>query len=377
MRINHRTGVVIPISSVHLGAEVEKSVLEVLRSGHLAQGPAVERFEAEVAAMAGTKHAMAVTSGTTALVAALESLELEPGDEVITSPFTFVATLNAILEAGAIARFADISDDFTIDTSAVEAAITPSTRVVMPVHLYGLPADMSSIDPVASRHELAIVEDAAQAHGAALGDRPVGSYGLGCFSFYATKNVTTGEGGVITTDDEALADRIRLLRNQGMRLRYQYEVPGHNYRMTDLQAAVALPQLQHLEQITAVRRRNAARLTEGLNGVPGLVVPAESRGRRHVFHQYTVRVTGNALVDRDTLAKELEGRGIGSGVYYPRPVYDYECYRQHPQVVIDETPNAERVAREVLSLPVHPQVSDTDIDMIISSIREVLDHVSR
>ncbi len=244
----------IPISTVRLGADEERLVLEVLRSGHLAQGPMVARLEAGFADVARVRHVVAVSSGTTALVAALQALEVGPGQEVVTSPFTFVATLNAILEVGAAPRFADISlRDFCMDPERVADACTSRTRVLMPVHLYGQPADMGRLVPIAQERSIAVVEDAAQAHGAELDGRAVGSFGLGCFSLYATKNVTTGEGGLVTTDDEALADRLRLLRNQGMRNRYEYEVPGHNYRLTDLQAAVGIPQLERLATTTSAR----------------------------------------------------------------------------------------------------------------------------
>ena len=218
----------------------------------------VKRFEDAFAAVSGTKHAIAVNNGTTALVAALQVLDLKPGDEVITSPFTFVATLNAILEAGATVRFADIRrDDFAIDPDAVAKAVTDRTKVLMPVHLYGQTADMGKLAPLAAEHGLQVIEDSAQAVGASFEGKQAGSFGIGCFSLYATKNITTAEGGVITTDDDALADKLRVLRNQGMRARYQYEVAGHNYRMTDLHAAVGIPQLAKLDQLTAARQANA------------------------------------------------------------------------------------------------------------------------
>ncbi len=238
------------------------------------------------------RHAVAVTNGTIALVAAMQALGLEPGDEVVTSPFTFVATLNAILECGAVARFADIDPrTFTVDADAVADAITPRTRALMPVHIYGQAADMARIAPLAADRGLVVVEDAAQAHGATVDGRAVGSFGVGCFSFYATKNVTSGEGGMITTDDDLLADTLRVLRNEGMRARYEYERAGHNYRLTDVQAAIAIPQLAHLAESNERRRANAARLDEGLAGIPGLLTPLVAPGRTHVFHQYTVRVT--------------------------------------------------------------------------------------
>jgi perosamine synthetase len=358
---------VIPISCVDV-REAEPLVLEVLRSGSLAQGPMVERLERAFAEVVGVRHAVAVNNGTTALVAALQVLDLRPGDEVVTSPFTFVATLNAILEAGATARFADIrEDDFAIDPAAVEAVVGDRTAVLMPVHLYGQTADMGPLETIAGRAGLHLVEDAAQAHGAGYDGRCAGSFGTGCFSFYATKNVTTGEGGMITTDDDAVADRLRLLRNQGMRTRYRYELAGHNYRMTDLHAAVGLPQVARIDEITARRRENAARLTAGLSGLDGVRLPAELPGRSHVWHQYTVLLPESA--DRDRVAEKLSAAGVGSGVYYPRAVFDHDCYRDDPRVVAADVPVAASVARRCLSLPVHQHLTDDQVDDVAGAFR--------
>lgn len=363
----------IPISCVDLGPEVEERVLQVLRSGMVAQGPVVKEFEDTFAGITGVRHAVAVNNGTTALVAAMQALDLEPGDEVITSSFTFVATLNAILEAGATAVFADIrADDFCLDPVSVESKITDRTKVLMPVHLYGQCADMDGLMPIIEKHQLELVEDAAQAHAAGYGDKKAGSFGLGCFSFYGTKNVTTGEGGMITTDHDGVADRLRMLRNQGMRARYQYEMAGHNYRLTDLQAALALPQLARLDDTTAKRRANADRLSKGLAGVPGLSVPRQLPGRSHVWHQYTVLITEEAKVDRDTVVAELAKREIGSGIYYPKLVFDYDCYRDNDAVRTSAAPVAERVVQQAVSLPVHPKLSGSDLDAVITAVREIL-----
>lgn len=364
---------VIPISVVRLDEEAERLAVEVIRSGMIAQGPMVRRLEQAFADLVGVRHAIAVNNGTTALVAALQVLDLEPGDEVLTSPFTFVASLNAILEAGATARFADITEeDFCLDPAAVEAAVSDRTRVLMPVHLYGQAADMSRVGPLATRRGVHVVEDAAQAHGATVDGRAAGAFGLGCFSFYGTKNLTMGEGGMITTDDDAVADRLRVLRNQGMRQRYQYEMPGHNYRLTDLQAALAIPQLARYAEQVARRQRNAERLNAGLFDVAGLRMPRQVAGRHHVWHQYTVLVTDEAPVDRDELATRLAERGVGSGVYYPRLAFDYDCYRDHPRVRIEPTPVALSVSQRCLSLPVHQHLSDGDLDEIITAVREVM-----
>ncbi len=362
----------IPISVVRIGEEEERLVLEVLRSGRLAQGPMVETLEREFAATHEVEHAVAVNNGTSALVAAIQALALQPGDEVITTPFSFVATLNAILEAGATARFADIGSDFCMDAKSAESLVNARTRAVMPVHLYGLAADMPALAALTERYGLALIEDAAQAHGARIGDRPVGSFGLGCFSFYATKNVASGEGGMVTTPDAVLADRLRLLRNQGMRHRYQYEIVGHNYRMTELQAAVAIPQLRQMSERNKRRRANAARLSAGLADVPGITTPEVPEGREHVFHQYTIRIGHGSRADRDVVASSLDAAGISSGIYYPRLMHDYACYHDDPRVVADDTPNARRAAQEVLSLPVHPFLADEEIDRIVSAVREAL-----
>jgi dTDP-4-amino-4,6-dideoxygalactose transaminase len=313
-----------------------------------------------------------VSNGTISLVAALQALELPGGSEVVTSPFTFVATVNAALEAGATVRFADIDPvSFCVDPDAIRDAVTASTAVVMPVHLFGQSADMGSIMEIAGSIGAAVVEDAAQAHGARFEGRPVGSFGIGSFSLYATKNVMTGEGGIITTNDDVLADRLRLLRNQGMRQRYQYEVAGHNYRLTDLQAAVGLPQMRHLGERTDARRRNAAGLAERLGSIEGIVLPEVLPGRDHVWHQYTLRVTESAPFTRDELIEGLGAAGVGCGIYYPRAAYDYDCYRAHPGVIASHCPNAEQAAREVLSLPVHPSLSESDLDRIAEAVRSV------
>jgi dTDP-4-amino-4,6-dideoxygalactose transaminase len=360
----------IPISAVVVDDDVRRAVLDVLDSGQLAQGPVVARLEEEFAALCGVPHAIAVNSGTTALVASIEALALEPGDEVLTSPFTFAATLNAILEAGATARFVDIDpSDFTMDPAILEQSLTDRTRVVVPVDLYGQPAAMDRITDLAARHGARVVEDAAQAHGAAIGGRATGSFDVGCFSFYATKNVSTGEGGMITTGDDALAERLRILRNQGMRRRYEYVMAGHNYRLTDLQAAVGLPQLRRLAESTEARRQHAAALCERLADVPGIVLPTIRAGRTHVFHQFTIRVTADFRVSRDQLVDELASRGIGTGIYYPRVVFDHDCYRAHPRVVAEPAPEAARAANEVLSLPVHPHLSPRDIDRIVEAVQ--------
>lgn len=360
----------IGVSSVSVGAEAEALVLEVLRSGQLAQGAFVERFERRFAEVHGVDHALAVNSGTTALVVALQALGIGPGDEVITSPFTFIATVNAILEAGATVRFGDVGDDFNLTPDSVTALINSKTRVIMPVHLYGYMCDMAAFSDLAATNGLSIVEDAAQAVGATFEGRAAGSFGIGCFSLYATKNVYTGEGGIVTTNDAEVADRVRLLRNHGMRERYQYEIAGHNYRLTNLAAAVGIPQLETIDSNNLLRQRNAKVLRDGLAGLKGLVVPPEPvAGRTHVYHQFTLRLTEESGVDREAFMQRLAERGVGSGVYYPAAAFDYDSYRNHPRVVRDSCPSTKRVAAEVVSIPVHPNLSEDDLSTIVDAVR--------
>jgi len=361
----------VPISKVPVNEDIESLVLEVLRSGHLAQGPMVARLEAAFAELCAVPHAIAVSNGTVALEAAAAALGLGPGDEIITTPFTFAATANAMLHTGATVRLADIEPDtFTLDPEAVESLVGPRSRAIVPVHLYGHCADMTALAALAERDGLALIEDAAQAHGATWKGAPAGGFGVGCFSLYATKNVTSGEGGVVTTRDDDVAARLRLLRNQGMSRRYQYDLPGHNWRLTDVQAAIALPQMDRLAERTAARRRNAAVLSAGLADLPGLITPTTHAAAEHVFHQYTVRVTPDAPLGRDALAAALDAAGVDTGAYYPKLVGDYDCYASHPNLVVDPTPRAARAAREVLSLPVHPELTHEQLERVVTAVRD-------
>lgn len=365
----------IEISDVVLGPEVEASVLAVLRSGRLSAGPTVAALEEGFAALCGTRHAVAVNNGTTALVAALTARGIGPGDEVIVPALSFVATANAVLEVGADVRLVDVGDDFCLDPAAAAAAIGPRTAAIMPVHLYGRPARLDALLPLAAAHGLALVEDAAQAHGARHQGRPVGGAGsagrsAGAFSFYATKNLAAGEGGMVTTDDDALADRLRVLRNQGMRERYVYETVGHNWRMTELAAAVVLPQLRAYPALLERRRAHAAALSALLDDVPGLVLPGVAPDQEPVWHQYTVRVTGGP--GRDAVAERLRAQGVGCGVYYPRALGDLESHRDHPRVHVDPTPVARAVAGTCLSLPVHASLGPGDPATIAGAVRRAV-----
>jgi perosamine synthetase len=364
--------VMIPVSQVILGDDEQQGVLEVLRSGKLAQGEKVAQLEGAFATAHGAAHAVAVSNGTVALIAALHALGIGPGDEVITTAFSFNATLNAILETGAIARFADVREDYTVDPDAMAALVNSRTAALLPVHLYGLPADMIAITALASRHALAIVEDAAQAHGAECEGRRVGTFGIGAFSFYGTKNITCGEGGLVTTDDDDVARTLRLLRNQGMRARYDYEMPGYNWRLTDLQAAVAIPQVNRLKEITAMRNANAARLTAALTDTPGLLLPEVPPSRSHVWHQYTVRVLPDAEVSREEFCARLTRIGVGHGIYYPKLMHDYPCYEANPRVILDVTPHARRLTAQVVSLPVHPGLDAMALAKIVDAVKEAI-----
>lgn len=352
----------IPIARPQMGPDERDRVWEAMASGSLAQGPRVRELEEAFAAYIGAGHAVATSSGTTALHLALLGYGIGAGDEVITVPFTFIASANSILYTGARPVFVDIAqDDFTMDTSQIEAAITPRTKAIMPVSLYGQPARMTEIAEIAERHGLVVVEDSCQAHGAAIEDRKSGTWGAGTFSFYPTKNMTTGEGGMITTHDGDLAERVRLLREHGMRVRYHHDVIGYNFRMTDIAAAIGLAQLPKLPAANDRRRAIAARYNAELGGVaPPFVRPDVT----HVFHQYTIRVAR-----RDEFADRLKERGVGSAIYYPIPVH-----RQKPFLALgygDESyPVTERLTEQVLSIPVHPSLSDDEVATVIGAVNE-------
>jgi dTDP-4-amino-4,6-dideoxygalactose transaminase len=353
----------IPLSRPAIGEDEKRAVMGVLESGHLAQGQVVEQFEHAVARVAGTRHCVATSSGTTALHLALLAVGVGPGDEVITSPFSFIASSNSVVFCGASPVFADIDPGtFNLDPAAAERAITPRTKAIMPVHIFGQPCDMDAFADIARRHGLALIEDACQAHGATWRGKAVGSFGIGCFSFYPTKNLTTGEGGAITTEDDDLAERLRMLRNHGMRRRYHHEIVGYNFRLTDLQAALGLAQVPHLAAWTASRRANAAHYDASLEGV---VVPPVRAEAGHVYHQYTIRVRG----DRDRAIAQLGSRGVGTGVYYPIPLHQQECYRA--MALGGPFPEAERAAREVLSIPIRPDLTPHERDAIVAAVNSL------
>ncbi len=363
----------IPISKPDIGPAEEAAVLEVLRSGMLAMGPRTKAFEEAWADYCGVRHAIMMANGTVAQEAVLHGLGIGEGDEVITVSFSFNATVSVILRAGARPVFVDIrEDDFCMDPSQVEAAITPRTRAIMPVHLYGLMADMAPLEEIARRHGLAIIEDAAQAHGATYLGRRAGQFGPAMFSLYATKNLMTGEGGFATTDDDALADRIRLFRNHGMRVRYHHESLGTNYKPGDLAAAIGLAQLAGLDARTARRRENAAHLTAELSG--DYLTPSVPEGREHVWHQYVMRFPG----ERQRVIDGLAERGVGTLIYYPVPIHRQAYLQQYVPGAADlRLPVTDRLSDEVLAIPVHPRLSEDDLVTIVRSVREVATPVAR
>lgn len=352
----------IPAAKPLIGVEEREAVDRVLQSGMLAQGPEVAAFEKEFSAIVGNRHCIAVNSGTSGLHMALEAIGMDSGDEVIVPSFTFAATANSVALTGATPVFVDIDPQtFNIDPQAIEAAITPKTKAIQPVHLYGQPAAMKEIMDIARRHNLLVVEDAAQAHMASLDGTSVGAFGdAGVFSFYPTKNMTSGEGGMITTADDEIARQSRLLRNQGMEKRYENEIVGFNTRMTDIHAAIGRVQLRKLAKWTEVRRANAKFLDQNLKGV---VVPYVAPGAIHVYHQYTIRVVGH---NRDAFGAEMTKRGVGNGVYYPIPVHRLPSFG-----LSFDLPNTSSAANEVLSIPVHPALSQGDLETIVSVINSI------
>ena len=355
----------IRIAQPIIGPEEEAAVLAALRSGQLVQGARVAAFEAAFARALGVRHAVAVSSGTAALVVALQAHGIGAGGEVIVPAFTFAATGNAALLAGARPVLVDIrSDDFNIDPQRIEAAITPKTRAIAVVHLYGHPCDMTAIGEIAQRHGLVLIEDACQALGASWQGRKAGSFGTGCFSFYATKSITTGEGGMLVTDDDAVARAARLLRNQGESERYRTEALGHNFRMTELAAALGLAQLPKLDAWTERRRANVAWLSAHLEGV---VKPVERQGAYHTYQQYTVRVPNGR---RDALQRALREREIEAVVYYPRALHQQPLYRDLG--IGGSFPESERAVEEVLSLPVHAALSQDDLERIAAAVNETM-----
>lgn len=357
----------IPISRPQIGPEEKAAVMAVMDSGIIASGPVTEAFEKEFAAFTGARHAFAVANGTAALHAAFLGVGLKPGDEVITTPFTFVASVNSILFAGGVPKLVDVDPvTFNLDPRHLEKAIGPKTRAILPVHLYGLAADMAPILEVAKDHGLAVVEDAAQSHGATYQGKQVGTMGdAGCFSMYPTKNMAMNEGGMVTTNRDDVAELVKSIRNHGRGLAtlgtYDHVRAGHNFRSNDIAAAIGRVQLKRLPEFNRLRRANAKWLTETLAGHPDLVAPTVPPEREHVWHQYTVRSRS-----REAFLAHMKAAGVGTGVYYPKVVSEY------PHLVPYRAPFpvAERLVKEVASLPVHPGLASSDLETIAAALRK-------
>jgi len=356
----------IPISKPFIGDAEKQAVLEVLESGMLVQGSRTAKLEEKFAAICSTQHAIATSCGTTALHVALLAHGIETGDEVITTPFTFMASVNAIFYVGAKPVFVDIEEDtFNINPELIEAAITKKTRAILPVHLYGYPCNMDAILSIADKYGLLVIEDACQAVGARYKGKAVGSFGTGCFSLYATKNIMAGEGGMITTNDEALAQRCRMIRNHGMQRRYYHEIIGYNFRTSDLHSAIGLAQVDRLAEFTQKRRENAAYLNAHITSVK---TPKVREGYEHVWHQYTIRIDKSR--NRDSAMKQLNDAGVGTGIFYPIP-----AYRQAHLIEAGygdvSLPVTECLVDEVISLPVHPQLTQADLETIVTEVNKL------
>lgn len=351
-----------------LGDEIMQAVQEVLKSGQFILGPQVKAFEREVAAYLGVKHAIGVNSGTDALVIALRALGVGPGDEVVTTPFTFFATAEAISVVGATPVFVDIEPwTYNIDPNLIEERITPRTKAVLPVHLYGQGADMALLLALAEKHNLRIIEDVAQAFGGEYRGQKLGTIGeVGCFSFFPTKNLGAyGDAGLLATDSDEIAEAARMLRTHGSKKKYFNEMIGYNSRLDELQAAILRVKLPHLDRRNEARRQVAQRYHELLEGLPGLITPRETPGTRHVYHQYTVRIPRGW---RDRVQRHLAEAGIGTMVYYPLPLHRLPVYAG----MNVSCPVAEAAAAEVLSLPIWPRLEPSVQELVAAALRQAL-----
>lgn len=360
----------VPVAQLATGEEECLAAEKVIRSGMLAQGPVVAAFEEKFAAYCGTKHAIAVNNGTAALHAALHGAGVGPGDEVIVPSFSFIASATCVNMCGATPVFVDVDEKtFNISPEEVSRALTPRTKAVIGVHLFGQPFDLHPVMRICEQEGIPLIEDAAQAHGALYRGRRVGSFGAaGCFSFYPTKNMTTGEGGMVTTDDDELAAQVRVFINHGQSRKYHHATLGYNYRMTDIAAAIGLVQLGRLDGFNITRNYNA-RFLDNHFRAPGIEIPFVQPDVYHVFHQYVVKVTGAFPMERSALVELLASRGIGSAIHYPTPLHRQPLYAStNPEVVC---PVSVRLAGAVLSLPVHPLVVDEQLEYVCETINGV------
>jgi len=355
----------IPISKPIISTQTIEAVKRVLKSGFLVAGENVKKFEKSFSRYLGVNNAIATSSGTSALHTALWALGIGNGDEVITTPFSFIASSNCILYVGAKPVFVDIDErTFNIDPDLIEESITERTKALLIVHLFGQPCDMKPILKVCKKHKLLLIEDCAQAVGAEYKRKKVGTFGdVACFSFYATKNLMTGEGGMIVTNKKRIAEKARMIVDQGQRKKYDHAVLGHNFRMTEVEAAIGLIQLKKLEKWNEKRRRNAEFLNERLEEVKEVEIPYILPACKHVYHQYVIKAR-----KRDKLQKYLLKKRIGTAVHYPKPIYKQEAYKKLGFNL--RLPRVEKVVKEVLSLPVHQLLKKDDLERIVGEIKK-------
>lgn len=364
----------INISQIYTDKKIESEINKVLASGFLVQGEKVKEFERELCRLNKTKYAVMVNSGTAALHTALASIGIKEGDEVITTPFSFIATVNTILMCGAKPVFVDIDDEtFTINPDLIEAKITNRTKAILTVDLYGKSCDYEKIRKIARKYKLKIISDSCQAIGVVYKKKPISSWvDVVCFSFYATKNITTGEGGALVTNDSKVFEYAKRFRQHGqdMEKPYVYHHIGYNYRSTDLLASIGLIQLKFLKKWSAKRYQNAKLLISKLKKVTGVKMPLLPEKGEHVFHQFTIRVGGSYFLKRDQLKSYLLNNGIRTGIYYPSTLAEVSYIKKITPYKKGMYPVAEKAAKEVLSLPVHPHLKIEDINKIVSFIKK-------
>jgi perosamine synthetase len=366
----------IPINLPQIGEEEIQAVVKVMRSGMLTSGlgtgPNVTEFEKNYAKFAGVRNAIAVNTGTAALHAAIMATGVKNSDEVILPSFTFVATAEAVVLSGGKPVFADIDPEtLTLSPQAIEKAITKKTKAIVPVDLYGLPADIKPIREIACKHNIAIVEDSAQSHGATCEGKPAGALAdLACWSLYAAKNIGTGEGGVVTTDNDELSQTVRMIRTHGEKAKYQSLILGTNYRMTEIQAAIGVVQLRRLPDLLVKRARNAQRLTKNFEKTEKIKLPPELKNRKPSWYLYTIRIKDISENARNDIIKKMHDKGIGAEAYYPTPVHQMPYYRENFGTF--NLPETEKAAKQVLSLPIHPSVTEEQIDFIAQTFLGLL-----
>jgi dTDP-4-amino-4,6-dideoxygalactose transaminase len=359
----------IPIAKPIITQENIENVKKILKSGFLTSGPSVKKFEEEFAKYCGVNHGIATSNGTTALQTALIALGIKKGDEIITTPFSFIASANCVLFQGGIPVFADINPKtFNIDPEKIEEKITKKTKAIIVVHLYGQPCQMDKISQIAENYNLKIIEDACQAHGAEFKGKKTGSLGdVGCFSFYGTKNMTTGEGGMLVTNSESISKKCKLIINHGQINRYYHDILGFNFRMTEFQGVIGLGQLKNLDNWNNTRRENAKKLSQRLRNLKSIITPYVSSDVKHVFHQYTIRTKD---ISNIKLSAKLTEKGIGNKIYYPVPIHKQKLYRDLGYRI--KLPNSEKASEEVLSIPVHPSLTNEDLKAITDGINNLL-----